>query len=322
LDLFALYAVYAFIWGAIWGSFLNVVIYRLPRGMSLVRPRSRCPECEKLITWRENIPLVSYWALRRRCRWCKTKISARYFAVELLTAVLSLALMVKCADGRLDVVEPWLVLPTFLFYFYFICAAIAIAFIDFELTVVPDLVAIPSAVMGFLAAVVLPKTGLWADFHPAPSWLDSLIGVAVGAGVVLAIAGVYKLLTGRVGMGGGDATTLAMVGAYLGWQSLIFVFFFASVQGLLFAVGAAGMERIRGEKGTFLRRGVDRPEYWSERDEDGEKLSAEPQDQAFDDEDPAFGKTGVPFGPFIALAAVEYLFIGEWAQRWMMGGGL
>jgi leader peptidase (prepilin peptidase) / N-methyltransferase len=337
-DLQTLWAVYAFVWGALWGSFLNVVIYRLPRGLSLVRPRSHCPACKTPLRWYDNVPLVSYLVLRGRCRHCEAEFSARYVLVELLTAVLSLLLFLKCADGRLGTAGLGQVLIPYLFYFYFVCAAIAIAFIDIELTVIPDHITLPTAVLGVVAAVLIPKTGPFADLFPRVTWVDSVVGLLVGAGFVLLIIGAYKALTGRVGMGGGDATMLAMVGAYMGWQSLLVVLFLASTQGLLAALVAALVERVAGERGGFLLRGVDHPEYWDVRElgRDGagpvtvERPPAEeaaaggagaPREASADEGDVSFGKTGLPFGPFLALAAVEYLFLGHLVEEWLQLGG-
>lgn len=344
-----LLSVFAFIWGALWGSFLNVVVHRLPLGMSLVRPASHCPSCETPIRWYDNVPLVSYLVLRGRCRRCRARISPRYPAIEALTAILSLLLFLKCGAGRLDTPAWPVVLVPFLFYFWFICAAIAVSVIDLTTTRIPDSVTIPTAILGLVAALVIPKGGILADLHPSVTWLDSLIGGLSGALLFLAVIYGYRLLTGRVGMGGGDVTMMAMIGAFLGWRSLIFVLFFASFQGVLGAVIAALVERWKGKKGQLLLRGVHRPEFWAEQPDGPAQGEVEEERRRTGDQGPRqtgepvlqegteggqpmvppppeeseipFGKVGIPFGPFLALAGVEYLLIGEWFERWMMGGG-
>lgn len=385
-------------WGAIWGSFLNVVIHRLPRGESLAHPPSHCPHCQTPIRWFENVPIVSYLALRGRCRHCESPIKARYLIVELLTAGLSLALFLKCAEGRWETASLGAIVVPFLFLFVFIGAAIAIGFIDLELALIPDHLTVPTAALGIIYAIVAPRSGAFADFHPAPTWQESVIGLVVGAGLILSIYVVYRLLTGRVGMGGGDVTVTAMIGAYFGWRALLFIVLFASMQGLLVAIALGIMERVRGRPSALLLRGVSEPSYWedghplasrptppsasrpegraenpaseaseadhdvdpSDRDSDGPAPPDEARESAAESElsdtdegggegpsEPAgengaeetseapaapgsdfaqsqeesFGKLGIPFGPFLALAGVEYIFLGGLFERWFLLGG-
>ncbi|MCA9561943.1 MAG: prepilin peptidase [Myxococcales bacterium] len=363
----AIFTVFSFIWGAIWGSFLNVVIYRLPRGLNLAVPGSACPSCKRPIPWYENVPLLSWLLLRAKCRGCGTSIAPRYFVVELLTALLSTALFWKIAagrfgDGNLQVLVPYL------FYFAFLCSLISVSVIDLELTLIPDIITIPTAILGLIAAFAVPESGLMSKLHPNPSWLDSLIGALGGAGLFAGIAYGYKAITGRIGLGGGDFTMIAMIGAFLGWQSLPIVMLAASVQGLLYAIGAAILEKIRGEKGGVLLRGVHKAEFWENKDPrqlastpDASEVEADPsqvdqsdtvQDSAGEvrhdsvdtavaedatepddlhestpgqdserqaEEADRFGTMGIPFGPFLALGALEYLFIGELIEKAIFG---
>ena len=324
---------FAFVWGSIWGSFLNVVIYRLPRGLSLVTPGSSCPSCGHMISWYENVPLVSWLLLRGRCRACGDRISRRYFFVEGLTGLLCAALFAKLAYGDLAGEQVTAAFLPFGFFFVFICAVIAISFIDLELTLIPDILTLPTAVLGVVAAFVIPETGSYAQLHPNLTWIDSVLGALTGFGFLFAVYLGYRLLTGRVGMGGGDFTMIAMIGAFLGWRALPFVFFFASVQGLMLAILAAFWERTVGRKGKVLLRGAHRPEFWDERQQEG----TEPECHQVDPdsapgesndgnettgnlEDEKFGRLAVPFGPFLGLASIEFLFVGEVVEQFLFMG--
>ena len=323
----------AFVWGAIWGSFLNVVVHRLPRGQSLVKPRSACPSCGHMILWYENVPLVSWVALRGRCRSCGTRISFRYFFVEALTGGLCAALFAKLAYGDLAAESVTAVFLPFGFFFFFVCAVIAISFIDLELTLIPDALTLPTAVLGLVAAVVIPQGGAYAQLHPNLTWLDSVLGAVVGFGFLFLLFWGYRLITGRVGMGGGDFTMIAMIGAYLGWKSLPFVFFLASIQGLLLAMLAAAWERVAGEKGAVLLRGAHRPEFWEDRESvegelssdepDGDRKEREPDrggEVSANPDDEKFGRLAIPFGPFLGLAAIEFLFFGKLMEEFLFAG--
>jgi leader peptidase (prepilin peptidase)/N-methyltransferase len=204
--------------GAAIGSFLNVLIHRLPEESSIVSPASRCPRCGKAIRLYDNIPVISYILLRGRCRDCGEKIAFRYPLVELITAVFSLLLFWKYG-----LAFQWLV------SFAFICALIVITFIDLDHQIIPDVISLPGIPIFFLAAVFVMKL----------RFLDAFLGFLIGGGCLYVIAFVYELLTKREGMGGGDIKLLAMIGAFLGWQSLLFVLLFSSLLGAV--VGIAVM---------------------------------------------------------------------------------
>ena len=325
MDITLAYSLCAFVWGALWGSFLNVVVHRLPRGESVVSPPSHCPSCDREIPWYDNIPLLSYVVLNARCRKCGAHIKLRYFALELVTATLSMMLFIKVATAADIESQLADVVIVFLFYFVFVCAIIAIAAIDFELTLIPDSLTIPTAVLGVISAAVIGATTDLPEFHPAVTWLDSVIGLVGSVAFLALIFYGYKLVTGRVGLGGGDFTLIGMIGAFLGWISLPIVLFLASIQGLLFAGAMWLAEKVLGRK--ILLRGVHKPEFWEAREAAGGPTESEEQGSESDEkgveadpDDEKFGRMGVPFGPFLGIAALEYLFFGRALETLMLGG--
>jgi leader peptidase (prepilin peptidase)/N-methyltransferase len=262
------------------GSFLNVVIYRLPReGLSIWQPRrSFCPACRNQIPWHDNIPFLSYLFLRGRCRFCGTPISARYPLVELLSAILAFSLYRKYGIT-------W----ELLFYWYFVCALTAIAFIDSELMVIPDLLVLPTYILGFVIAVVTPNpeltgTLVWAALDRAGwnprliSLAGSVMGFALGFLSLFLASKAYKLWRGKDGLGAGDPPLLGLIGIFLGWRSIFPILFLSSVIGLLSVMLslAAGKLPSRGD----------------------------------------LGGVRLPFGPFLVLAALFWLFYGEPIIGW------
>ena len=204
------------IFGATIGSFLNVVILRLPLAdKSISFPASHCPRCLTPLRWYHNIPVLSYLALRARCGYCKEKISLQYPLVELITSGLAMACL-YCFG--LTIAAPA--------YFLFSAALLVIIFIDIHHQIIPDSISLPGIVLGFLFALL----------GDAVTWKSSLIGILAGGGVLYAIAWSYFLFRKVDGMGGGDIKLLAMIGAWLGWQSLPFVILFSSATGSLFGI--------------------------------------------------------------------------------------
>lgn len=332
--------VFVFVWGAIWGSFLNVVIYRLPEGMSLVKPPSRCPRCGTQLAWYDNIPILGWLLLRARCRYCKTPIPARYPMVEALTGVLALWAWVHIAHGRL-VMSPSGELPllevgmTFFFYFYLIAILIAIAFIDLDRTIIPHELTGLGVVLGLIAGFVIPRGGLMGDLWPMVTGIDAIIGLLVGGGVIWALIKGYALLRGIEGMGWGDFTLMGMCGVWVGWQGVVVVLFLASIQGLLATVGALAYAKLTGQEGDFLIQDVDAIDPWegkgdgapdggadasgaAEARDDEEASGAAPEEAAptggetdEDDDEVGFGQLAIPFGPFIVLGTLEYILLGH-----------
>lgn len=200
----------AFVFGAVVGSFLNVCICRMPRDESVVSPPSHCPKCAYRIRWYDNIPLFSYLFLRGKCRGCGTHISLQYPLVELLNGLLTLALFLRFGPTL-----PFLVL------FLFCSALVVITFIDLEHQIIPDEISLSGIVLGFV----------FSFFLQGHSWLNSLLGILLGGGSLLLVAYSYQWLTGKEGMGGGDIKLLAMMGAFLGWKSVLFIVFASSLIG-------------------------------------------------------------------------------------------
>ncbi len=205
----------ALVLGAVVGSFLNVCIYRVPAGKSIVSPPSSCPHCGHLIRWYQNIPILSYLFLGGKCVGCRIRISLRYPAVETLTGLL-FALVLYCFGFSSATLVYWL----------FVSALVVIAFIDLDHQIIPDVISLPGIVVGFLCSFFIP----WL------SWLDSLLGVVIGGGILLSIAWIYEKVAKREGMGGGDIKLLAMLGAFLGWKAVFPVIFIASLIGSLVGV--------------------------------------------------------------------------------------
>lgn len=221
------------------GSFLNVCISRIPRGQSIVRPGSRCPDCGTPIAFYDNIPLVSYVLLRARCRACQSPISIRYPLVELLAGVLACCVLFKYGISLSAVV-----------YFLFISALLAVTGIDIDHRIIPDRISLAGIPAGFVASLILPGI----------TWADSLAGILAGGGSLLAVAWGYYLFTGSEGMGGGDIKLLAMIGAFVGWKGVIFTIFVASLTGTLVGVAlmaAAGKNlKFAVPFGPFLALGA------------------------------------------------------------------
>lgn len=251
----AIIIAFSFIIGAVVGSFLNVVILRLPaENESIAFPASRCPKCHHPLKWYDNIPIISFLLLRRKCRYCGTAISWQYPLVELIMGLLTISLTLKFGLTA--------ALPI---YFVFTASLLVIIYIDLYHKIIPDSISLPGIVIGFACSF----------FNPVITWQESGIGLLIGGGVLYAVAAGYYLFTKREGMGGGDIKLLAMIGAFLGWQSLPFVVFGSSLLGALVGIGAM----VKQKKG---------------------------------------GKTMIPYGPFLAIAALLYMFYREMINYYLV----
>lgn len=204
------FPVAAFLLGLCMGSFFNVLIHRLPRGESIVRPASRCPSCGRAIRPWENIPLLSFALLRGKCAGCGAGISLRYPVVEALTGCGYVLFAVTDGIGYPLVRD--------LFFFSLL---VPIAFIDVDHRIIPD----ELSLVGLAAGILL-------SFLPGGAWKESLLGAAVGGGVLYATAAIYEKATGREGMGGGDVKLMAMIGAFLGWRGALVSIFAGSLLGV------------------------------------------------------------------------------------------
>jgi leader peptidase (prepilin peptidase) / N-methyltransferase len=236
------------LFGLAWGSFLNVVIYRLPAGISLMRPASSCPRCKTRIKPYDNIPVLSYFMLRGRCRSCGAGIPLTYPVVEILTALCFLLLFAEFS---------------FSVHFFASClftsALIALGMIDFFHQILPDEITLPGLALALIYSL----------FRPDLSLRRALVGAVAGAGFLLIIYGLYFLLRKKEGLGLGDVTMMLMVGAYLGWYKAFLTLILASFTGAL--VGAFLLVvRKKGLQyalpfGTFLAPAAFFSLLWGER---------------------------------------------------------
>ncbi|MBI4196343.1 MAG: prepilin peptidase [Deltaproteobacteria bacterium] len=233
------------------GSFLNVVIARLPKQQSIVVPRSHCPDCGLSLHWYDNIPLLSYLLLGGHCRFCKKPISFRYPLVELISGFLIFLLYLQFGDVKIV-----------LLYFLFLASPlIAITFIDLSHKVIPNVISLPGIPAGLLVSLLI------YGFQVEILW-RSLIGMAAGGGLLFLIAWLYEKLRRREGIGMGDVKLITMLGAFLGWKGVFFVLMISSLLGSLTGLVMMVVSR--------------------------KNLQYE-----------------IPYGPFLAAAALLYLFIGQ-----------
>lgn len=245
--------------------------------------------------------------------------------------------MFHVASGRLDAAalinEDYssiaLVLMVFVLHFYFVLVLVAIAFIDLDLTIIPHKLSIPLIFWGLLTGFLLPRTGeVWPDYFPYVDLVSSAIGFTAGFGMLFAVFGGYKLVRGIDGGGGGDLWLLGAIGANLGWMSLFFVLMASSIQGLIAALGSSVLARRAGndpgQGAGLLIQGAHKEEYWEDHPVLGagqaDPDSAPETEEEQEEEDEEFMKLAVPFGPFLALAAVEYIFVGHWLMDRLMPG--
>ena len=271
--------------GAAIGSFLNVVIYRVPHKLSIVKPGSRCPGCETPIKAWHNVPILGWCWLRGRCASCAIPISPRYPLIELAMAGLAVALFHTFSGGLLTVdavassnflLE---VIVPFSLYLVFVSALVAVTFIDLDWFIIPDAISLPGIPLGICAAAV-------GGAAVGVTWQDAVIGAAVGAGVIIVLILGYGAIRGRQGMGGGDWKLLGMIGAWLGWEALPFVLLLSSLQGILLVLlfgRAFAVDELPPEPGE-------------------EDAVVEPVAEGV-------GQLAIPFGPFLSLAALEILYL-------------
>jgi leader peptidase (prepilin peptidase) / N-methyltransferase len=230
-----LFAALVAIYGLVVGSFLNVVIYRLPRELSLARPRSHCPACGKPVRWYDNVPLISWLALGGRCRACRARISIRYPLVEVGASALAVGALLRfgvSVAGLEMLVLAWLLLP--------------LALIDLEHHLLPDVMTLPGIAVGLVCSTVGGLVG----------WREALVGAIAGGALPYLVIVVYRRLRGVEGMGLGDVKLLAMVGAFLGWRGMLATLGLGSAAGAIVGLGLIAVARARRDTelpcGTFL----------------------------------------------------------------------
>jgi leader peptidase (prepilin peptidase)/N-methyltransferase len=298
--------------GLVFGSFLNVLIHRLPRGENLAYPGSRCPGCGKPISPRDNVPVFSWLVLRGRARCCGVRISPRYPLVELIGGLLAWAIL-RTQVLELPPETPiWEAGMVFTCYLALGLGLVAAAFIDLDHMFLPDEITLGGAALGFLTV----------PFRPDASLRDSALGAGVGFLFVwLPFVVLYAKLRGRPGMGMGDAKLVLLAGAWFGWLGAVFALLAGAVQATavmltLLATGAKIEEPAAVvEERRALREAIDKAE--------GEERAALEREFADDplaeEAAPGIGAMRLAFGPFIVLAILEYLFYGPLVREWVMG---
>ncbi|MGZ4731602.1 MAG: prepilin peptidase [Terriglobales bacterium] len=296
-----------FVLGLAFGSFLNVCIYRLPRDLSVVRPRSTCPRCDYLIRAYDNIPVLSWLILRGRCRNCKAYISPRYLAVEILTGAVflacyahfgaSLATLKYCAFGFL---------------------LLGLIFTDAETQLLPDKLTLPGLALGLVLSLVVPVNDLASQLLPGlvslpvssdVSWhllslLDAVLGAIVGASFIYGAGAIYLRARGVEGMGFGDVKLMAMVGAFLGAKLTIFTLFSASIAGSLFGVSTVLAVWIKRTRRRMKRH---------------HESAGDARRRAWASAAIALRRHQMPFGVFLGGMAMVALFYGNSFLKWYWG---
>jgi leader peptidase (prepilin peptidase)/N-methyltransferase len=258
-----------FMFGACLGSFLNVCIYRIPAELSVVKPRSRCPKCMTNLAWKDNIPIFGWLMLRGKCRYCKAPIAARYPSIELLTAVLFVLVWL-----RFPYPETLLFIP----YWGLIFGLVLGTFVDIDEMWLPDRCTIGGMIVGPMISFLIPSMH-GVEGHLS-GLIQSLIGMAAGFGLFWSISVLGRLILKKDAMGFGDVKLMGALGAFLGWESIIFITFVSSLLGAVIGISfiAAGKKELQSK---------------------------------------------IPFGPYIALAAVLWILGGSglWDayREWITG---
>jgi leader peptidase (prepilin peptidase) / N-methyltransferase len=291
-----------FVLGLCFGSFLNVCIYRMPLGLSVVTPRSACPNCKRMIALYDNIPVVSWLLLRGRCRHCRTKISPRYLMIELLTGLLFLGCY-------------WyfgLTLPA-LKYTIFGYLLLGLIFTDAETKLLPDKLTLPGLFIGLTFSLFVPVFDVATQFAPefvrlprtitalrTLSFSDSLLGAIVGASFIYGAGAIYLRWRGMEGMGFGDVKLMAMVGAFLGVKLTVFTIFTASIAGTIFGMFTILMVWIR-RTDRLKRRSANAPP---------------PRRTPWESAQLVYRYYQMPFGVFLGSMAMVALFFGNPFLNW------
>lgn len=214
------FSIWTFLFGLVIGSFLNVCIYRLPRGQSIVTPRSYCPECGRFIHWYDNVPVFSYLLLGGRCRNCKKSIPFRYPFVELITGLFSFFVYLKFGAHL-----------SYFFYFIFLAAPlIALTFIDLDHQIIPDVISLSGIITGIIANLFISPEPI------IPTLLQSLTGILAGGGSLFLISWIYEKLRHQEGIGGGDVKLAAMLGAFFGWKGVFLILLLSSFLGSVIGI--------------------------------------------------------------------------------------
>ncbi len=301
------FALAAFFFGLTFGSFLNVCIYRLPRELSVVSPRSACPHCSRPIAFYDNVPVLSWLLLRGRCRYCRAPISPRYLLVEVLTGTLFLACYWHFG----------LTLAT-LKYCVFGFLLLGLIFTDAETKLLPNKLTLTGVVLGLGFSLVVPVNDLASQILPGVispplphdvwsrllSLLDAGLGAAVGASFIYGAGAIYLKVRHAEGMGFGDVKLMAMVGAFLGLKLTVFTLFAGSVTGSLFGVATIVMVWIKRRRRFLSRPGLS-PQAAKARAWQSTQL--------------VWRRYEMPFGVFLGSMALFALFYGNQLLHWYWG---
>lgn len=297
------FAAAIFFLGLAFGSFLNVCIYRMPLGISVVTPRSACPKCKHGIALYDNIPVLSWLILRGRCRYCKTRISPRYLLIELLTGFLFLGCY-------------WyfgFTLPT-LKYCTFGFLVLGLIFTDAETKLLPDNLTLSGLALGILFSLFVPVNDLVSQFLPGMvnlpfsgdisnrlfSLFDSILGAAVGASFIYGAGAIYLRWRGTEGMGFGDVKLMAMIGAFLGVKLTVLTIFAASLAGSVFGLMTVLIVWLKRTR-RFAKRFAD---------------TAAARRRAWQSAQVVYRNYQMPFGIFLGSMALVALFFGERFLHW------
>ena len=295
-----------FLFGLAFGSFLNVCIYRLPRELSVVAPRSACPKCKQPIAFYDNLPVLSWLILGGRCRHCKEKISPRYLMIELLTGLLFLACYAWFG----------LTLST-LKYCVLAFLLLGLIFTDAETKLLPDKMTLPGLALGLIFSLLVPVNDLASQFLPGMlnlpfsgdisarllSLLDSLLGAALGASFIYGAGAIYLRWRGAEGMGFGDVKLMAMVGAFLGIKLTIFTIFTASLAGSFFGIATVFMVWLKRTR-RFLKRLTN---------------AQAARRRAWQSAQVVYRNYQMPFGVFLGSMALVAFFFGNRFLQWYGG---
>jgi leader peptidase (prepilin peptidase)/N-methyltransferase len=295
--------VFAVAFGLILGSFLNVVIHRLPRGESLAFPGSRCPHCGAPIKPRDNVPVLSYLVLLGRSRCCKAPISPRYPLVEAIGGLVAWAVMRSIVLELPDETSLLRALAVFASYLVLALGLVAAAFIDLEHMLLPDEITLGGAGLG-LATVPLRTDA---------SFRESVLGAAIGFFVVwLPFVVIYAKLRGRAGMGLGDAKLLLLAGAWFGWLGAVFALLAGAVQATAIMLALLVSGRKLEEPAAVVEERRQRLEELAHAEgAEREALERElAEDPLAHEPEPGLGGMRLAFGPFIILAILEFMFYG------------
>jgi len=295
--------IFAVLFGLIWGSFLNVVIYRVPRNLSVVRPASHCPGCGKPIRAWDNVPVLGWLLLRGKARCCGVPVSPRYPLVEAIGGVLSLAILEVVVFRLGPLTSAAHALAVYVADLALALALVAGAFIDLEHMYLPDTITLGGALAGVATA----------SFR-SMRFVDALLGAAIGFVIVwLPFGFLYSKIRGRVGMGLGDAKLVMLAGAWFGWGGALFVLGAGAVQGTLVAIPLLLFRgKIEDPEAVQREREEMKKELETlsgdERAEAEKELAADPLSQ---EAGAGLGQARMAFGPFLALATIECLLVGQ-----------